>query len=121
MDKSLYDILNDLYLCFLGGVTLSENVHWHRSSLFCISLQAFILDFDNHIYHYSKVELEDLYTFPFFFVHLFSHLMMLMVLQAYEEFVATFEETPVQKGKIWVKAGTFDAGSRSKFILEITT
>ncbi|XP_047496387.1 U2 snRNP-associated SURP motif-containing protein-like isoform X2 [Penaeus chinensis] len=34
--------------------------------------------------------------------------------QAYEEFVATFEETPVQKGKIWVKAGTFDAGSRKE-------
>lgn len=36
--------------------------------------------------------------------------------QAYEEFVATFEETPVQKGKVWVKAGTFDAGSRSKYV-----
>ncbi|XP_042210542.1 U2 snRNP-associated SURP motif-containing protein-like isoform X2 [Homarus americanus] len=34
--------------------------------------------------------------------------------QAYEEFVATFEETPVQKGKVWVKAGTFDAGSRKE-------
>lgn len=29
--------------------------------------------------------------------------------------MATFEETPVQKGKVWVKAGTFDAGSRSKY------
>ncbi|XP_071542490.1 U2 snRNP-associated SURP motif-containing protein isoform X2 [Panulirus ornatus] len=34
--------------------------------------------------------------------------------QAYEEFVATFEETPAQKGKVWVKAGTFDAGSRKE-------
>ncbi|XP_045135170.1 U2 snRNP-associated SURP motif-containing protein-like isoform X3 [Portunus trituberculatus] len=34
--------------------------------------------------------------------------------QAYEEFVATFEETPSQKGKVWVKAGTFDAGSRKE-------
>ncbi|KAK4313057.1 hypothetical protein Pmani_015576 [Petrolisthes manimaculis] len=34
--------------------------------------------------------------------------------QVYEEFVATFEETPVQKGKVWVKAGTFDAGSRKE-------
>lgn len=39
----------------------------------------------------------------------------LPIWQAYEEFVATFEETPVQKGKVWVKAGTFDAGSRSKY------
>ena len=38
------------------------------------------------------------------------------ILQAYEEFVATFDETPAQKGgKVWVKAGTFDAGSRSKY------
>ncbi|XP_076053103.1 U2 snRNP-associated SURP motif-containing protein isoform X2 [Oratosquilla oratoria] len=34
--------------------------------------------------------------------------------QAYEEFVATFEEAPIQKGKVWVKAGTFDAGSRKE-------
>lgn len=34
--------------------------------------------------------------------------------QAYEEFVATFEERPAQKGKVWVKAGTFDAGSRKE-------
>jgi len=34
--------------------------------------------------------------------------------QAYEEFVATFEDVPTQKGKVWVKAGTFDAGSRKE-------
>lgn len=47
------------------------------------------------------------------------YLLLMICFQAYEEFVATFEETPVQKGKIWVKAGTFDAGSRSKSIVEM--
>ncbi|KAG0717299.1 U2 snRNP-associated SURP motif-containing protein [Chionoecetes opilio] len=41
-------------------------------------------------------------------------LMKVSCWQAYEEFVATFEDTPSQKGKVWVKAGTFDAGSRKE-------
>ncbi|KAF2349465.1 hypothetical protein FHG87_019780 [Trinorchestia longiramus] len=32
--------------------------------------------------------------------------------QAYVEFMATFDEASASKDKVWVKAGTFDAGSR---------
>ncbi|BES91658.1 cwf21 [Nesidiocoris tenuis] len=32
--------------------------------------------------------------------------------QAFEEFVATFQEAPSKTGKVWVKAGTYDAGKR---------
>ncbi|RZF47241.1 hypothetical protein LSTR_LSTR004950 [Laodelphax striatellus] len=34
--------------------------------------------------------------------------------QAYEEFVTTFQETPSKSGKVWVKAGTYDAGRRQE-------
>ncbi|XP_069678467.1 U2 snRNP-associated SURP motif-containing protein isoform X2 [Periplaneta americana] len=34
--------------------------------------------------------------------------------QAFEEFVATFQETPSKAGKVWVKAGTYDAGRRQE-------
>ncbi|XP_067010744.2 U2 snRNP-associated SURP motif-containing protein isoform X2 [Anabrus simplex] len=34
--------------------------------------------------------------------------------QAFEEFVATFQETPNKTGKVWVKAGTYDAGRRQE-------
>ena len=35
--------------------------------------------------------------------------------QAFEEFVQTFDEEPASsKGKVWVKAGTFNAGTRGK-------
>lgn len=33
----------------------------------------------------------------------------------FKEFVETFEEAPSSVSKVWVKAGTYDAGSRSKF------
>lgn len=41
------------------------------------------------------------------------------VLQAFQEFVATFNDAPSNKsgGKVWVKAGTYDAGKRRKFLL----
>jgi hypothetical protein len=29
--------------------------------------------------------------------------------------VATFQETPSKAGKVWVKAGTYDAGRRRKY------
>jgi len=36
--------------------------------------------------------------------------------QAFEEFVATFQETPSKTtNKVWVKAGTYDAGKRRKY------
>jgi len=36
--------------------------------------------------------------------------------QAFEEFVATFQETPNKTtSKVWVKAGTYDAGKRRKY------
>lgn len=36
--------------------------------------------------------------------------------QAFEEFVATFQETPSKTAsKVWVKAGTYDAGKRRKY------
>ena len=38
-------------------------------------------------------------------------------LQAYVEFMATFDESTAPKDKVWVKAGTFNAGSRSKTFL----
>ncbi|KAF4528799.1 hypothetical protein B566_EDAN017041 [Ephemera danica] len=34
--------------------------------------------------------------------------------QAFEEFVATFQESPSKSGKVWVKAGTYDAGRRQE-------
>lgn len=34
--------------------------------------------------------------------------------QAFEEFVATFQESPGKSGKVWVKAGTYDAGKRQE-------
>nr|CAD7453892.1 unnamed protein product [Timema tahoe] len=34
--------------------------------------------------------------------------------QAFEEFVATFQETPGKSSKVWVKAGTYDAGRRQE-------
>ncbi|KAL1123660.1 hypothetical protein AAG570_002736 [Ranatra chinensis] len=34
--------------------------------------------------------------------------------QAFEEFVATFQEVPNKTGKVWVKAGTYDAGKRQE-------
>lgn len=36
-------------------------------------------------------------------------------LQAFQEFVETFQETPINGAKVWVKAGTYDAGARSKY------
>lgn len=36
-------------------------------------------------------------------------------LQAFQEFVETFTDVPGNKaGKVWVKAGTYDAGKRRK-------
>lgn len=35
--------------------------------------------------------------------------------QVFKEFVETFQEAPSSVGKVWVKAGTYDAGSRSKW------
>lgn len=41
-------------------------------------------------------------------------------LQAFEEFVATFQETPNKTtNKVWVKAGTYDAGKRRKHIAAV--
>ena len=38
--------------------------------------------------------------------------------QAFQEFVETFTDVPVNKtGKVWVKAGTYDAGKRRRFFL----
>ncbi|XP_046671821.1 U2 snRNP-associated SURP motif-containing protein [Homalodisca vitripennis] len=34
--------------------------------------------------------------------------------QAFEEFVATFQEAPSKTSKVWVKAGTYDAGKRQE-------
>uniref|UniRef100_A0A0A9XZ60 U2 snRNP-associated SURP motif-containing protein n=5 Tax=Lygus hesperus TaxID=30085 RepID=A0A0A9XZ60_LYGHE len=34
--------------------------------------------------------------------------------QAFEEFVATFQEAPAKTSKVWVKAGTYDAGKRQE-------
>ena len=33
--------------------------------------------------------------------------------QVFEEFVATFQEDATKVSKVWVKAGTYDAGQRS--------
>lgn len=40
--------------------------------------------------------------------------------QAFEEFVHTFQETP-NKGtsKVWIKAGTYDAGKRRKLFVKL--
>lgn len=35
---------------------------------------------------------------------------------AFKEFVETFQEAPAASSKVWVKAGTYDAGSRSKCV-----
>jgi U2-associated protein SR140 len=36
----------------------------------------------------------------------------------FEEFVATFQESPISSSsKVWVKAGTYDAGARSMIAL----
>jgi len=35
-------------------------------------------------------------------------------LQAFEEFVATFQNEGKKTSKVWVKAGTYDAGKRRK-------
>lgn len=41
-----------------------------------------------------------------------------LYLQVFEEFVATFQETPMSgSSKVWVKAGTYDAGARSTVYL----
>jgi hypothetical protein len=38
--------------------------------------------------------------------------------QVFEEFVATFQESPISSSsKVWVKAGTYDAGARSMIAL----
>lgn len=34
------------------------------------------------------------------------------LMQAFKEFVETFQEAPTASSKVWVKAGTYDAGSR---------
>lgn len=36
------------------------------------------------------------------------------ILQAFEEFVATFQNEGKKNSKVWVKAGTYDAGKRRK-------
>lgn len=36
------------------------------------------------------------------------------ILKVFKEFVETFQEAPSSVAKVWVKAGTYDAGSRSK-------
>lgn len=37
---------------------------------------------------------------------------------AFKEFVETFQEAPSTISKVWVKAGTYDAGSRSLYLIE---
>lgn len=37
--------------------------------------------------------------------------------QAFKEFVETFQEAPSTVSKVWVKAGTYDAGSRRKYAI----
>lgn len=37
---------------------------------------------------------------------------------AFKEFVETFQEAPSTISKVWVKAGTYDAGSRSLFFID---
>lgn len=32
--------------------------------------------------------------------------------------MATFQETPSKAGKVWVKAGTYDAGRRRKYVIK---
>jgi len=39
--------------------------------------------------------------------------------QVFQEFVETFQETPSKSGKVWVKAGTYDAGRRRKFFFNL--
>ena len=34
--------------------------------------------------------------------------------QVFEEFVATFQDGPSKSSKVWVKAGTFNAGTRGE-------
>lgn len=34
--------------------------------------------------------------------------------QVFKEFVETFQEAPSTTSKVWVKAGTYDAGARSE-------
>lgn len=47
-----------------------------------------------------------------------KHINIYLYIQAFEEFVATFQETPNKTtSKVWVKAGTYDAGKRRKLIL----
>lgn len=41
--------------------------------------------------------------------------MTLSKFQAFQEFVETFQEEPSKTSKVWVKAGTYDAGKRRKF------
>lgn len=36
-------------------------------------------------------------------------------MQVFKEFVETFQEAPSSTSKVWVKAGTYDAGARSKY------
>lgn len=39
-----------------------------------------------------------------------------LLLQVFQEFVETFQEAPLNgNSKVWVKAGTYDAGARSKY------
>lgn len=40
---------------------------------------------------------------------------MTKLFQAFQEFVETFQEGPSKTSKVWVKAGTYDAGRRRKF------
>ena len=51
-------------------------------------------------------------------LHFISHNLLTNNFQVFEEFVATFQESPISSSsKVWVKAGTYDAGARSKGFL----
>lgn len=39
--------------------------------------------------------------------------------QAFEEFVATFQEAPSKSSKVWIKAGTYDAGKKRNKVFKL--
>lgn len=56
-----------------------------------------------NIYIYSNLIVSKIFLF-----------ICLSNLQAFEEFVATFQNEGKKSSKVWVKAGTYDAGKRRK-------
>lgn len=45
----------------------------------------------------------------------YSHSKLHEFLQVFEEFVATFQEDSSKVSKVWIKAGTYDAGQKSTY------